>query len=320
MSLLSPIFLINAHEHFESAAEVPRYLEIMGKTGLTHSVLVGSHNYTLFLNPEMGFERYHENNLEILEIQKQHPDRFSAFVTLNPLDSDNSERLEKYIAQGARGLKLYYGLGGSHGKGPFHSVPLDYEKMNPVFERCEELGFPIIFHVNGVKFYDELLRFLGRHPTLKVLFPHFMVSLKTPQRLQKVARLLSRYPNIYTDCSYGREHHLLSIAAHMTKRNAEFRSFFQRWSTRILFGTDLVITRVKLEQWGDYVEEMIRWYRAIIETRGYAVRFRNARYVFRGLHLAPEILDHIYYKNFLSFVTSKVYTPREALKLRNLVP
>lgn len=306
---MSEPFIVNAHEHLESIREVPRYLEIMQKTGITKTVLVGSPNYTIYLNQRMGFDKYHENNLQILKTQREYPDKFFAFVALNPEDKDNERRLEEYLVQGARGIKLYYGLGVNHGKGPFHSVSIDYAGMDPVFKMCRALDLPIIFHINRVSFYEELLRFLKKHPKLKVCFPHFMVSLKTPYRLGRVARLLSLYPNIYTDCAYGRDVLLLPVAKHITNRHAEFRTFFKTWSSRILFGTDLVITRVKLENWGNYVEQMTRWYRALLETSYYAVNFKNGRYVLRGLNLSPDFRDNIYYRNFARFVSSKVYHP-----------
>lgn len=299
--------IVNIHEHIESSKLVGDYLGVAEKIGIEKTIFVGSPNFTLSLNPRMGFEKYHENNLEVIKIQEKYPERFFSFVALNPLDSDNKKRLEDYINLGARGLKLYYGLGGFHGKGPFHSVPVDYEKMDTIFDICQGLDLPIIFHVNRIKYYPELLRFLVKHPKLKVLFPHLMISMKNSHRLKKVERLLALYPNIYTDFSFGRENHLLPVSKAISERKPEFVSFFKKWSNRIFFGTDLVITRVKMKEWGSYVESMMMWSRAILENSRYSVNFNDSKYVLKGLGLKDDCLENIYWNNFPAFINSKVY-------------
>jgi predicted TIM-barrel fold metal-dependent hydrolase len=278
----------------------------MRRAGITKTVFVGSPDVTIFQDARMGFDRYGENNAAVLAIANRQPDTFYAFPTLYPLDAGNVQRLDEYVAQGAAGLKLYYGLGADNADGPFHVCPLDDPRMDPVFARCRELDLPIIFHVNRVKFYEEQLRLLKKWPDLKVCFPHIMVSTKSDDRLARVAKILAAYPRVYTDCSHGRENHLVSISLHMTHRRDSFRAFFERWQRRIMFGTDLVITRAKFLHLGDYLERMVMWYRASLERDAYAVAFADQSFNFRGLALAPATLDQIYSGTFDDFIRSRV--------------
>lgn len=303
--------IVNAHEHLESPEEFPAYLHIMEKTGIDHALFVGSGNATIYQCKPHGFDSYHERNLALLKGLKQYQDRVSVFPTLNPLDSDNLNRLEQYLDLGARGIKLYHGLASNHSQGHWHTVTLDDERMAPVFERCRALDLPVLFHVNRVSFYEEMLRLLEAQPGLKVCFPHFMVSTKNRHRLDRVAAILDRYPNVYTDCSGGREDHLVPFCESMTRRPSQFRIFFRRYSRRIMWGTDLVITKVKMATMAPYVEDMVRWYRNIVEERSYVTPEFAGGKKMKGVGLSGATLANIYSGTFLRFIRSKVYKPRE---------
>jgi len=301
--------IANAHEHLESPEEFPAYLNIMAKTGVGRVLFVGSGNATIYQSKPHGFDGYHERNLALLKGLKRYGDVVSVFPALNPLDPDNLDRLERYLDLGAAGIKLYHGLASSHFKGPWHTVALDDIRMAPIFEQCRELDLPVIFHVNRVSFYEEMLRLLEAQPGLKVCFPHFMVSSKNRHRLRRVAAVLDRYPNVYTDCSGGREDHLLPFCGSMTRRPDQFRIFFRRYSRRIMWGTDLVITKVKMATMVPYVESMVRWYRNIVEQRSYTTpEFAGAKEM-RGMGLSGSTLANVYSETFLRFIRSKVYQP-----------
>lgn len=301
--------IVNAHEHLESPEEFPAYLDIMEKTGVDRTLFVGSGNATIYQCKPHGFDGHHERNLALLKGLKQYQDKVSVFPTLNPLDSDNLDRLEQYLDLGARGIKLYHGLASSHSQGPWHTVALHDKRMAPIFERCRALDLPVLFHVNRVSFYEEMLRLLEAQPGLKVSFPHFMVSSKNRHRLDRVAAILDRYPNVYTDCSSGREDHLMPFCESMTRRPHQFRIFFRRYSRRIMWGTDLVITKVKIETMAPYVETMMRWYRDIVEKRDYKTPEFVGGKEMKGMGLTGQTLAHIYSDTFLRFITSKIYCP-----------
>ncbi|KKU04548.1 MAG: hypothetical protein A2131_02505 [Candidatus Sungbacteria bacterium GWC2_49_10] len=302
--------IVNAHEHLESPEEFPAYLRIMEKTGIDRVLFVGSGNATIYQCKPHGFDGYHERNMVLLKGLKRYQDRVNIFPTLNPLDSDNFDRLKKYIDFGARGIKLYYGLASNHSQGPWHTMALDGPKMAPIFEYCRALDLPVIFHVNRVSFYEEMLRLLEAQPGLKVCFPHFMVSSKNRHRLRRVAAILDRYPNVYTDCSGGREDHFMPFCESITRRPHQFRVFFRKYSKRIMWGTDIVITKAKMATMIPYVEDMVRWYRNIVEERNYTTPEFTGGKEMKGMGLSGTTLANIYSGAFLRFIRSKVYESR----------
>ena len=156
--------VIDIHEHVVDEERAVMLLEGMDKLGIQRACLMGTSWYTFTLDDQFGFERYHENNLLIIGLKNKYPERFCAFPTLDPEAEGNLERLQDYVAKGADGLKLYLGHGAAHGKGPFHSMPLDDPRMLPIYEYCQRTQLPILFHINLIKYYDEFVRVMEQFP------------------------------------------------------------------------------------------------------------------------------------------------------------
>ncbi len=79
--------------------------------------------------------------------------------------------------------------------------------------------------------YDEVLSVLDRFPKLKVTFAHFFFLSNFPDRAKA---LLDTYPHVTLDITPGRE-----MYENFSKRPAAWRSFFQAYAQRIVFGTDM---------------------------------------------------------------------------------
>ncbi len=301
--------IVNAHEHLESSAQWDIYSGIMKRTGLDHVIFVGSGDGTIY--GKGAFDNFKKRNDDILELAMTHSKEVSIFPCLDPLDTDNVKRVNGYLKAGARGLKLYYGLGSHHDRGPWHTVPLDYEGMHPVFELCQDLDIPIIFHVNRVPFMEEQLRFLVKYPKIKVCFPHLMVSTASSHRMRVNEAVMDRFSNIFLDLSMGHEIYLRPFCDRITKHTKIFNDFLIKYAGRVMWGTDLVITKVKMMQREKYVESMIRWYRNMVEQSIYQSPDvdTNGRTEFTGLNLSGDVLDALYYKSFNRFIRSKVYEP-----------
>ncbi len=305
--------IVNAHEHLESSAQWEAYSRIMKRTGLNHVIFVGSGDGTIY--ERGGFSNFRERNVDILELAIAHPGEVSIFPCLNPLDTDNVKMVNRYLKAGARGLKLYYGLGSRHDRGPWHTVPLDYEGMRPVFELCQDLNLPIIFHVNRIPFMEEQLRLLVQYPTLKVCFPHLMMSTASSHRMRVNEAIMDRFPNIFLDLSMGREIYLRPFCERITNRTQVFRDFLTKYAGRVMWGTDLVITEVKMTQREKYVESMIRWYRNMVERSSYQMPEvdKGGRTELVGLNLSGDALNSLYYKSFNSFIGSAVCKAEEVV-------
>jgi len=239
-----------------------------------------------------------ENNEEIIRIANKYPDRFIAFPTIHPTDEGNLELIQDYVRRGAQGLKLYLGHGGSTGKGPFHVMPLDDSRMDPIYEWCEKTQLPIIFHINLLKFYDEFIRVMEAYPYLRVDVPHFGLLKNTQARLERFGWLLDRYPNMYTDFGFGwYEFHIMDFEklAAWPKR---FRTFMSKYSHKIMYSADMVLEPSKDVP---YIRNTIRSYFQMLEMHKFRFFYRT-KHIMRGLALGDEALKTIYEKapqNFL---------------------
>jgi len=282
--------VIDIHEHVVDEERAEMLLEGMDKLGIQRACLMGTSWYTFTLDQQFGFERYHENNLDILEIKAKWPDRFCAFPTLDPEADGNLERLKDYVAKGADGLKLYLGHGAGTGKGPFHSMPLDDPRMLPIYEYAQATQLPIVFHINLIKYYDEFVRVMERYPYLRVDIPHFGLHKNTGERLRRFEWLLERYPNVYTDISFGwHTFHVEGMEA-LAKWRSRSRVFFTRHSDRIMYASDLVIDPLRKQ---GYIDATLRSYMQFLELE-YHRLFLEPEYPMHGLRLGDAALKGIY--------------------------
>ena len=60
--------IIDVHEHTQSIDDVPKTLGAMDALGIGKVCLMGSSNFTLTLNPDVGFTGYDENNEQLMQI------------------------------------------------------------------------------------------------------------------------------------------------------------------------------------------------------------------------------------------------------------
>lgn len=298
---LSPrsLSIIDVHEHLQTMDDAKRLLKAMDKLNITRCCLMASSYYTFTLNDKYGFERFKENNELLIQLKHKYPDRFSAFITIDPEDKDNLELVKDYVSRGADGIKLYLGHGAGTGKGPFHSMPLDDPRMLPIYEWAENTQLPLLFHVNLIKYYDEFMRVMDAYPLLKVCIPHFGLHKNTEKRLSRLASIFTHYPNVYTDISFGHEDFHIEGFETMSKWRTRSKEFIEKHADRIMFGTDMVLEKTKTIE---YIENTLRSYMQWIENNEFCF-FYKPDYPMWGFSLSEESLRKIYQatpKKFLS--------------------
>ncbi len=284
--------IIADHEHLLDEREARRVLKVMDRLGIRRMALMGTSKYTFTLNDRYGFEKYKENNEEILRIAKKWPDRFMAFPTIHPTESGNLELLKDYVRRGATGLKLYLGHGASTGKEPFHMMPLDDPRMKPIYAWAQETQLPIQFHVNLTKYYDEFVRMMEEFPYLRVCVPHFGLYKNNRKRLAKLGALLDRYPNMYSDISFGWYEFQLQGFKKFDKYPRRYRKFLEKYADRFMFSADMVVERSKDD---DYIINTLRSYIQVLEMPRYRLFLEPDR-LMRGLALPEETLRKIYWE------------------------
>lgn len=172
-------------------------------------------------------------------------------------------RIEQGAKMGARGVKIFKHLG----LGLFENdrrVPVDSERLEPLWLACEKAGIPVSIHVGDPKaffepmgpanermdelggapewsfadrtlypswpdLYAEFLRLVEKHPRLTFIGVHFG---NDPEDPAEVSRQLDRLPNLYVDTAarvpeLGR-----------AKNAAATRAAILAHPDRVLFGTD----------------------------------------------------------------------------------
>jgi predicted TIM-barrel fold metal-dependent hydrolase len=214
------------------------------------------------------------------------------------------------VAQGAKGVKFYTG------HNDFHDAPLDDPEMLPVYEWCEKNQFPIVWHVNLNNFQEEFTRVMLKFPKLRVMIPHFGVGFFDTKGviLGRLGEILDTYPNVFVDSSFGTREILVSGMERVSMVPGLFRTFYEKYQDRIIWGTDMVVTGNK-EKTEDWIASMIRGCRDLHEKADYvfwmgakgspnADKNSNNPYGhMRGLALSPEILKKIYETNVEKFLS-----------------
>lgn len=179
---------------------------------------------------------------------RAYPDRLIPFCCIDPRTSYRGGRaglramLKEYVDQGARGF-------GEHKVG----LPINDSRMMAVYEVCDDLKLPVLFHSDNLRGTDEpglpgLDRVLRGFPNVNFIGhgPGFWASIagEIPREnlggypRGKVApggaldRLFDAHANLWGDLSAG-------SGANALQRDPEFgRSFLVRRANRLLFGTD----------------------------------------------------------------------------------
>lgn len=290
--------IVDIHEHAQTERDVKLLIDGMDRFGIQTTCLMSSTTYTFTLNNQYGFEGYETNNEDILRYKEMYPGRLCAFITIDPAASGNLERVKDYVAKGADGIKLYLGHGASHGKGPFHVMDLDDPRMLEIYKYAESIQLPILMHVNLIKYMDELVNVLEEVPYLRLCVPHFGLHKNTAERLNRLGWLFDRYPNFYTDMSFGfHTFHKQGFEAFARWRSRS-SNYFQQYASRIMYATDMVLEKGKDAK---HVDEVLRSYMQFLETDKFRF-FMAENQLMHGLDLAPDVLQEIYVNTPRSFL------------------
>jgi len=183
-----------------------------------------------------------------LRAAKEFPQRLIPFCSIDPRTS---------VVGGVRGFESVirgYVDQGAKGFGE-HKVGLDFDDplMMQIYEVCEKIGIPLLFHMDTIRGKDKpglprLAHALATFPKLTFIGhgPGWWASISAdakpadflgyPKRPVQpggaIDRLMDSFPNIYGELSAG------SGAGALSRDPAFGRAFLIRRQDRILFGTD----------------------------------------------------------------------------------
>jgi len=318
--------VIDAHNHLFGDLPPDEMLKVMDEVGVRTFVNVTG-NATLPLKNNCYTIERREIDSYIAAYVKPYPGRFAAFTMADfaqwndpvLLTDDFVDRciqhFEEDVAKGALGLKVTKELGLFFKDSDGRYIPVDDERLFPIWRRAGELGKPVLIHVSDPvafflpvdernehyltlqefpawsfygSFYSkwELLeqrnRVIAIHPQTRFILPHVA---NNPEDLDSVARLLDRFPNVVIDFS--------ARIDELGRQPYTARDFFIAYQDRILFGIDMPVRA-----------DIYRCYFRFLETRDeyfeypdYIGRWGYSRWRIYGLGLPDEVLRKIYFEN-----------------------
>jgi predicted TIM-barrel fold metal-dependent hydrolase len=287
------IIKYNLHEHIESFEQAPLIINSMEKLGIKKTVLVGSPKETIFAGE--GFSEYQKNNQEILEIIEKYPEKFLFFPTVG-IEENIVEKIDAYIKKGAKGIKLYNGHYAS-----FYNLigPLNRSELMPLYDYAERNKIPIIYHVNvGIPvILNEFEQVMEAYPKLIVNCPHFCLSSINTERFEY---LMDKYPNLYTDISFG--FFVEDGLERISKNPGKYRNLINKYSKRIMFATDMVVTGNKRKT-NEWVHNLTKCYIEMLEKEEYYCNVNpDFSGKFNGLNLDKNVLEDIYQNSAENFL------------------
>jgi predicted TIM-barrel fold metal-dependent hydrolase len=304
---------IDVHNHQDrdtSAEEAAKLVADMDRIGMRVMVnLSGSRGAEL----EKG----------LANLAGRYPERFVVFANVDfagigePGWGDRAAaQLVRDVKNGARGLKIYKNLGMTLVDVSGRRVAVDDPRIDPVWEKCGELGIPVLIHTAEPRSFfepqdaynerwlelkqfpqrarpadrfppfEQLIaeqhRMFARHPKTKYIDAHLGWL---GGDLARFGKLFDELPNVYTEIG--------AVLAELGRQPHFASAWFAKYQDRVMFGKD---------SWAP--EEYLVYFRVLETDDEYFdyYRKRHAFWKMYGLALPDEILKKIYYKNALKVI------------------
>jgi len=127
------------------------------------------------------------DNDSVSRVVSRYPERFMAFVVINPKLKNAMEVLEKGIEeQGMVGVKCHAW---------WHRVDIPSELL-PIARRCEEKGLPLLVHLGGGRQTGNFEVLLDNCPRLKLVLAHVAIP-----HFQRSWKVIKEEKNCFVDIS-----------------------------------------------------------------------------------------------------------------------
>ncbi|HWS39463.1 MAG TPA: amidohydrolase family protein [Actinoplanes sp.] len=127
----------------------------------------------------------------IAGLVKSYPDRFIGFGQVMPQADDALDEIARMKDLGISGLKLHPSMHGYH--------VADHGLLDPVFEKCAELGMPVLINALDDAFCAPLAieEIAKGHPTVPTIIAHMGAVWNVPEAII----VAERNPHIYLETS-----------------------------------------------------------------------------------------------------------------------
>ena len=256
-------------------------------------------------------------------IRNGHPNRFVLFTNLDWNNVDVPGWQERTVQQlvtdfenGAKGLKVFKGLGLSNKDSNGNRVAVDDARLDPVWAKCGELGIPVLIHSADPKPFwephdnqNERWLELKTHPRRKrgddnpapweqIIQEQHNMFKKHPNTqfvaahlgwlgndLGRLGKTMDEIPNMNVG--------IAAVIAELGRQPRMAKRFFEKYQDRILFGKDSY-----------QVHEFPTYFRVLESDDEYFPYYKRYHAFWRmyGLDLSDEVLKKVYYKNALRLI------------------
>ena len=317
-----PFIDVHNHQYNMPTQDIPALLKEMNDLNMKVMVNLsgrGFRNYN-------GSYDVNDHQYLVSAIQNAHkstPNRILVFTNVSfagvgePGWAANAVRqLEEDVKSGAQGLKVYKNLGFNYKDAKGVLLHVDDPRLDPVWEKCGQLGIPVLIHTADPKqFWEEadehnerwleLLtnpgrkrsdtdpapwedliqqqhNIIRRHPKTNFIAAHFGWYAND---LDHLGKLLDSFSNMYIE--FG------AVIAELGRQPRRAKALFEKYSDRILFGKD------------SWVPSEYATYFRVLETTDEYFPYHKKYHAFwrmYGLGLSDEVLKKVYYKNALRII------------------
>ena len=322
-----PFVDVHSHQFAMAEQDLAPVVEAMDAMNMAVMVNLSGRGFRRIENPD-GTSRfaYREPDYVARAIangEETAPGRFIVFTNVDfsgigePEWAEKAvEQLERDVAAGAQGLKIYKNLGMDVVDASGERVPVDDPRIDPIWRRCGELGIPVLIHsADPAPFWlpkdgqnERLFELIERPERIRPpeenasweqileeqhnLFRRHSETIFINAHLgwlgndlARLGRLLDEAPNVYTEIG--------AVLAELGRQPRFAREWMIRHQDRVLFGKDA---------WTP--TEYHVYFRALETADEYFdyYRRRHAFWKIYGLDLPDHVLRKLYYRNALRII------------------
>jgi len=322
-----PFIDVHNHQWEMSKDNLAEVISDMDKLNMAVMVNLSGRGFTR-VETEPGKFEYRMKDSQFLKesiknVRELNPGKFIIFTNIDFYGFGEEgwiertlEELEDDVKSGAKGLKIYKNLGLTLKDHNGNRVPTDDTRLDPIWQKCAELGIPILIHTGEpFQFWQpkdknnerwlELKQKPNRYrdpeeypPWEQIMEEQHNVFRKNKNTifinahlgwlgndLARLGKLMDEIPNIYTEIG--------AVLAELGRQPRFAREWFIKYQDRIMFGKD---------SWNP--EEYYVYFR-VLETEDEYFDYYRKRHAFwkmYGLGLPNEVLKKLYYKNALRII------------------
>ena len=299
-----PVIDLHSHPYAESREELDEWVKTMDQAGIEQTAIL-----TYATGEEFD---------SLYQVYSAYGDRFLVFCGFDYTGYDQPgfgpaavRELERCFQVGARGV----GELGDKGGGLFYSKPtrasgmhIDDPRMQPLIEKCGELGIPISIHVaepiwmyapmdkhndglmNAYKWrldnkegiighqgmIDILENAVAANPNTNFIACHYA---NCSYDLQILGNLFDKYPNLMAD--------IAARYAEVAPIPRFVNQFYEKYQDRLVYGTDMGMDR-----------EMYQITFRILESEDEHFYYPfNYHWALNGIGLSEQVLEKVYHRN-----------------------